>query len=313
MNTYQLKKTIHDTFFSDICQPTINSLSDLVDLYRNKDGVLVKKLDMLQSMLDKTNSEIDSYKQDISNLLKENKVLKEGGIPEHPMETYWNNKHPQANIYYIGRPSLVRPDENQRVDVKLMLTPTDFVIHSWLKSKKLYVKDPLHIDSFLPELYYQHQKSWFHYVHDGKNTLGHGEYWMYPYELREKRQANAGGDCDDYAISLVSHYIAAGVPEWRVRVVVGGTTGHLGGHATTYVLSDDLKTWHHFNSTSLNRFLHITDAPKFGDKSDSIGIDPNNVWFSFNNKHAWHQFETNASRADFNKEGKRLFKIERIK
>ena len=62
--------------------------------------------------------------------------------------------------------------------------------------------------------------------------------WLFPYELRK----TGLGDCEDWAIELASYLIAAGVPNWRVRVVIG-VTYNGGGHATVYILRDDLQTF----------------------------------------------------------------------
>jgi hypothetical protein len=130
------------------------------------------------------------------------------------------------------------------------------------------------------------------YEYDGR-TMG-CEYFMYPYELRQLHM----GDCDDWGIELASYLMTAGVPEWRVRCVVGRTYSRE-GHLTVYVLNDDLTTWYHLNSTTawetveLKGQWKLSDFPKAGDPEDGIGIE--DVWFSFNNRYSWHAFETHAS------------------
>ena len=117
-------------------------------------------------------------------------------------------------------------------------------------------------------------------------------------------------NCDDWSHELVSYLIAAGVPEWRVRVVCGMTYGGF-GHSTVYVLADNMETWIHCNSTTPIHMIKATklmDLPHTNDLNDRMGIK--NVWFSFNTKFAWHSFETSASEDDYEKESKKLFKIE---
>lgn len=295
------------------CRAELRAKNGELNSYLRAVRAKVEEIKQLEEKLNARNgdiAELVAANQELTKIIDEMK--KEGYQVKHPKEVYWNNKLPKANIRYVGRPSIVRPGENNTIDVRLFITPQDFEIHGWVKNRKLNVKDPMKLEEILPKIYYKHQSVWFKYVHDGKNTLGHSEYWMYPYELREKVSAGSGGDCDDYMISLLSTFIAAGVPSWRVRGVVGGTIGNYGGHATVYVLDDDLNTWYHFNSTSINRYKKISDAPKWGDMSDGIGIDPKDVWFSFTDKAAWHSFETAASRRHFNKEGKDKFIIRRV-
>ena len=136
----------------------------------------------------------------------------------------------------------------------------------------------------------------FEYENDDVTT-GQMEYWMFPFELRAMKK----GDCDDWANELASYLIGANVPEFRVRVVCGETrTG--GGHSTVYVLDDSLSTWRHLNSTTPYAAIHgldLKDMPTSKDTNDGIGIGQ--VWFSYNNQFAWHQFEGGA-RISYNKD-----------
>lgn len=109
-------------------------------------------------------------------------------------------------------------------------------------------------------------------------------------------------NCEDYSHLIASFLIAAGVPRWRVRVTYGYINKGDYGHSTVYVLGDDLETWYHLNSTSphYNRDK-LSDYPEFGDESDDIGIDPDRVWGSFNDKFAWMQLENRKSEKDYKK------------
>ncbi len=209
-------------------------------------------------------------------------------------EEYWNNRVPKANVLFKAR-KLPGYKSHFSVDVRQMITINDSVIEKDLSSHSLMVSDP---DNCNDDIYriYRHSRvkeiNPYYYEYDDK---GFGcEFFMYPYELRQLQQ----GDCDDWGIELASYLISAGVPGWRVRCVVGRTYSG-GGHLTVYVLEDDLDTWRHLNSTTpwsmveAKNYLTLSDFPKAEDPEDKIGIE--DVWFSFNNKYAWHAFETHAS------------------
>lgn len=215
-------------------------------------------------------------------------------------EEYWNNRVPKANVLFNAR-KLPGYPMHFSVDVRQMITINDSVIYRDLSDYSLLVSDP---DKCNDDIYriYRHSRlkeiNPYYYEFDNK---GFGcEFFMYPYELRQLQR----GDCDDWGIELASYLISAGVTEWRVRCVVGMTFSG-GGHLTVYVLADDLSNWYHLNSTTPwwiveeEGRLQLTDFPKAGDPKDSIGIE--DVWFSFNNKYAWHAFETHASEDNLRK------------
>jgi hypothetical protein len=178
----------------------------------------------------------------------------------------------------------------------------DSIIEQDLKKHGLMVESPSECNEDI-YLIYHHTRvkdiNPYNYEYD-RVTFG-SEFFMFPFELRQLKK----GDCDDWGIELASYLITAGVPEWRVRCVVGRCVSGV-GHLTVYVLADNLKDWYHINSTSSwarvmkNKWGKLEDFPKSGDSSDQMGI--RDVWFSFNNKHAWHAFETEASEEDALKE-----------
>jgi len=202
-------------------------------------------------------------------------------------EGYWEQKHPTRTIHYSGRTF-----NNKQISVPLQvfITENDSVIYNDLKANNLLVTDTTNCDNLILKIY-KHTRSKtinpYNYVSD-KKTMGVAEFWMFPFELREIGK----GDCDDWSHELASYLICAGVPYWRVRIVVGITNGGI-GHSTVYVLNDKYDTWYHINSTTdyekiKNKRL-LSAFPTSKDKSDSIGIK--NVWFSFNNKFAYSEFD----------------------
>lgn len=209
-------------------------------------------------------------------------------------ESYWNNRVPKADILFKAR-KLPGHQMQFSVDVRQMITTNDSVIRKDLEANALMVEDPENCNEAIYRIYrHSRIKEINPYKYEYDEKIYGCEFFMYPYELRVLQQ----GDCDDWGIELASYLITAGVPEWRVRCVVGMTRGG-GGHLTVCVLADDLKTWYHLNSTTpwavveQKHWGKLTDFPEADDPEDKIGIG--DVWFSFNNKFAWHAFETHAS------------------
>ena len=220
--------------------------------------------------------------------------------PEKYSEEYWNNRVPKANVLFKAR-KLPGYQMHFSVDVRQMITINDSVINRDLSEHSLLVSNPDECNDDIYRIYHHSRVKEinpYFYEYDNK---GFGcEFFMYPYELRQIQQ----GDCDDWGIELASYLISAGVPEWRVRCVVGLTYSG-GGHLTVYILADDLSSWHHLNSTTPwwtveeKGYLKLSDFPLSGDSTDEIGIK--DVWFSFNHKYAWHAFETNTSENNLRK------------
>lgn len=209
---------------------------------------------------------------------------------------YWNTKYPAANIEYSGRTFGTSKDYIP-IDVRLLITPQDYHIHDILKQNKLYLKDNNDdIDKTIIKIYKYIKNTYYKYVYDQDN-YGITEYWEFPFEIleRKKKYGNAGFDCDSWANFMASFYIASGIPNWKVRVVIGGC--QLGGHSTVYVHSDETNKYHHLNSTygnNWNTYTKISQYPTTDDAetTDKLGIK--NVWFSFNNDYAWHKFSSEA-------------------
>ncbi|MBS3121530.1 transglutaminase-like cysteine peptidase [Candidatus Woesearchaeota archaeon] len=208
---------------------------------------------------------------------------------------YWNTKKPERTIFYEGR---ALPN-GQRIsaDVRLFVTPNDGYIQEAIDDERdsngrnLNVRNPNRCNDEIMRIY-RHTRKYFEYE-DDQQIAGVPEYWLFPFELR----ATGKGDCDDWANELASYLIGAGVPNYRVRVVCGQTRSG-GGHSTLYVLGDNQKTWYHLNSTTALHQIptdRLESMPTSKDVSDKMGIGE--VWFSYNNEHAWHVFEGNAEQS----------------
>jgi len=203
---------------------------------------------------------------------------------------YWNTKHTRRE-FTAQSGNLVNSTQHAHKPIELLITPNDPVIVKDLKDNNLVVEDSYHCDEDIFKIY-NHTRiktiNPFVYDHD-QNTTGFAEYWMEPWELRQIGK----GDCDDWASEMVSYLIAAGVPNWRVRVVIGQTFGGI-GHATVYVLRDDFKTWRHLNSTG----WYIQTGEMSLD-NEIFNLESNmaikTVWLSFNNEFSWRTWNGDVS------------------
>lgn len=245
----------------------------------------------------------------IDRLLDENEALEKEISKTKPSEEqlYWDNKYPKADITYTGR--TFGPSQKMiPIDVRLLITPTDFHIHDILKQNNLYIKDG-NYEEGVPKIYNWIKNNFYSYAFD-QNVFGISEFWEFPFEILEGKRIHGQNsfDCDSWANFQSSFYIAAGVPAWKVRVVIGNCK--LGGHSTVYVHSDETNKFHHLNSTYGGKFnTKISQFPTTddADTTDQLGIG--NVWFSFTTYAAWHKF-TSQAKEGYNKEGKDKFVIE---
>lgn len=215
---------------------------------------------------------------------------------DHPKAEYWNNKYEKKLVRY-QRPIYDGHDLRTRsIPVTNFIQPNDLEIRRDIEQQGLEIENPLKINEAVPEIYQRARKD-YDYEYD-RNNLGELEYWLFPFETRE-----LNGDCEDWAHNIASYLIAAGVPSWRVRVIAGGTMGAQ-GHSTVYVLADDLKTWHHLNSTSPSySYDNLKEYPVWGDESQDLNIDPSDVWVAFNDRYGWQDFESEESESNYKASG----------
>lgn len=246
----------------------------------------------------KCQDKLGDKRQEVEELRRRVEDLKELDERLPKLRDKFNSKHSRRGVTY-RRPLWNGNElEKQSIPVVNYITPHDPVIERRLEDAGLSIDDPLEADKVIPEIY-ELAKENYDYEFD-RNNMGWVEFWQFPFETREY-----DGDCEDWAINIASYLIAAGLPSFRVRVVAGGTLDeNYGGHATVYVLGDDMETWHHLNSTSPDyRRDSLDEYPEWGseDAAEGLGIDPNDVWFAFNDKYSWQDFETHESKAKFEK------------
>jgi len=112
------------------------------------------------------------------------------------------------------------------------------------------------------------------YVGDEVNK-GQVEYWQNP----EDTIITLKGDCEDGAILIKSLALAAGVPDWKVKILAGMVVG--GGHAyCTYIRSDETQVildWCYWP----NR-LRISERPQRASETNY-----KEVWFSWDKKYGY--------------------------
>lgn len=222
---------------------------------------------------------------------------------ESEMAKYFNNKYPKVNVSYKCRP-LPNFEELLECDPAVLITPGDWVIENEIKKEGFSVEEKNH-DEIMQEIYNWAKKKKYSYAYDwnlyGKNFP---EVWEMPFEINSRIEQNLvkGADCDSWAIWLKSYFNAAGIPDWKTRIVIGNCK--LGGHATLYAFSTETEQFHHMNSTYGSAFVNkpLSSLPTTDDaktKVDEFGIY--GVWFSFNQTYSWNKFLTPQDEADFKK------------
>lgn len=254
---------------------------------------------------------LETYQETLEELEEKNQEIEKQLEPFLPSaeETFWNNKYPKTSALYRGR-TWGTSKSMIDIDVRLLVTPQDKQIHDILEKNDLYIKNKNYEEGVV-KIYNWIREKYYNYTYDIDN-YGVGEYWEFPFELIQKKilSGKVSVDCDSWANFQASFYIAAGVPEWKVRIVIGSC--QIGGHSTVYVHSDVDNKYHHLNSTygnsktktKISQFPTTNEA----ETTDKLGIK--DVWFSFNSKYVWSKF-TSEAKESFKKESQDLFKIDK--
>jgi hypothetical protein len=279
----ELIDTLYQTINKNL--QTIEELNSQEQEYKN---TILEKEKLLKGYADLM-AERDEEIEDLISELNTFKPSQE----EQTLQSFWDNKYNTGIITYKGR--YLVTGEQIPVPVNLLITPNDPVIIQDLKDWKLYntKEDP---ETLIPKIYKKYFDKYYKYRFD-KDSWGKAEMWEYFYEMREKskikKEEKLPYDCDSHAQALAGYYIAAGVPRWRVRVVVGNTS--IGAHSTVHAYSMLDNRWHHLNSTygsthktKISSYPKNTDAknPTTKTGTDIIGIY--GIWFSFNDIGMWY-------------------------
>ena len=280
-------------------EPYINKISEL----KKNFNIIRGSLNNCAIELTNKDLKLTEVEAQYDNLLEEHdlitKELESYKLPieEQELKSYWDTKYNQGVISYGGR-SLPFSKEHITVPVNVLVTPKDnFIIQDLIKWG-LYKtnEDP---ETLLPKIYKKIHDTYYHYSYD-KNVWGISEVWEFPFEMRAKaKKTKWAFDCDSWAIFQLSYYIAAGINNWRIRVVCGDA--FLGGHATIYAYSMIDNDWHHLNSTYGNGYQSknkVNEFPTHKDARDKVTLVGNdmigiyNVWFSFNDELCWYDMKT---------------------
>jgi len=200
-----------------------------------------------------------------------------------------NLNHTISSITYNGRKGVIG-SANIPVSVINFIQPDDMEVRKLVQGFSDQYSD---VEERSVAVYKMIGKS-FDYMFDSQ-IANSAEFWMFPYELIDLIKKKKGGDCDDWANLIASCIIAAGMPEYRVRVAVGFC--QFGYHSTVYVYSRSDKKWHHLNSTYGNdeNMIKLTEYPTTdGGKN---GTDPMGLYqtdLSFNNKYSWTELSSQS-------------------
>ncbi len=288
----------------------ISKINKLLERITNKDKIKNLEMDIINTnkyaaekvaelaVAKSKNTELSSQ---LLVIQKENADLKQLVIKLTPitteeteLEKFWNSKYNTGIITYPGR--YLPTGEQISAPVNLLVTPNDPVMISDLKEWGLYRtgEDP---ETLIPKIDKKYYEKYYVYRLDKLSWGGKSEVWEYFYEMREnsrlKKEKKLPYDCDSHAQAKAGLYICAGVPRWRVRVVVGNTS--IGAHSTNHIYSMVDYAWHHLNSTyGGTLYDRVSDYPKNSDAknpetntgTDIIGIYK--IWFSFNDLYMWY-------------------------
>jgi len=220
-------------------------------------------------MNEKASLETENFnlKSEVSSLNSKISILNGQIEKVDPLETFWNEKRPKADIVYKGR-EIPGKTETYEIDVRNFFTSNDSTIPN-LPSGLSY--DECAVSAL----------RWVHnnisYVSDSSSE-GYSEYWQFPFETLTLKT----GDCEDGAILIANIMLKAEVPYWRIRLNAGDVKG--GGHAyVTYLREADSKwyvlDWCYWYEKSLANF----GIKEFKDLDKYYGI-----WFSWNLKYSFY-------------------------
>jgi len=167
----------------------------------------------------------------------------------------------------------------------------DYYIRQNLENNDLVYTGKQDLNVLIPQINTLAHKK---YKYSMDSTKGYNEMWLFPFETREFIKRGIGTDCEDWAILTASYMLNANIPYSKYLVSAGYTRSGF-GHATNYY--NDGKTWRHINSTTRNKTpKNLTEYPDKDDTTDSIGIEANKYWFSFNNTISINAFETTGQK-----------------
>jgi len=221
----------------------LNNLIETFNKGKDYDFLLKEHKDLQKINKDNTKR----YEQEISDLLKANKILTEDLYncedSESKLKEYWYNKFIKKVKYSYGGKDLKKYCTTQNSNVPLV-TGKDIDTIANKALLKVY--------------------SMVRYTSDVK------EHWQFADETVERGL----GDCEDGAILMYNIMVASGVPAWRVRLNAGDVQG--GGHAYVTYLREKDSTWYVMD------WCYWFNESRFYRKSWKEAEKYFGIWFSWN-------------------------------
>lgn len=267
---------------------------------RKTNKQLRQALDDEQKLTNKLSNEIIDYKKKLRELKnKVSELKKEDKEPVMDSE-YWNNKWRQKRIYYdYGEGDnpidLLQLSDEERDYLRSFVDDikSRFNLRHQIEDNNNLGKVPISVFKWRMD-YFDGNEG---YILD-KNNYDDSEYWATPVKTLETKEY----DCDD--IMIVEYALIKMIFEdfnlWnkvrhRLKCVAGNVNNwdgiHAGGHAYLIWLADDGR-WYPIETT-----YYIDRAEGYW-MEDSVKDLPvyGTIWFTFNDKLGWSQFDVRYSR-----------------
>lgn len=233
----------------------------------NKDEVFKLIRNALGSKEDALQDRVNALLDANNELVKEIEKM----LPA-ALETYYNTKYPQKNMFYLRHET----DGDYKIDVRNFFQVNDAKIPTIKRSN-----GPLNQDDIvaLDALKYVIEK--IKYVKDSaKESYKTTEYWAYAYQTLMHQQ----GDCEDGAILLANILVKSGIPYWKVRISAGNVLlhGKKVGHSFVTYYCEEQDRWVVLDWCYWPNLLPLNQRKDYAQEENYL-----DVWFSFNEKYAF--------------------------
>jgi len=225
----------------------------------NKNNDLLKHTSDLNITIDSINILNKQLTFDIATIKSQLEEKK------NPLEEFWNNKRPKANVYYKGRP-LIGSTTNIDLDLRNFINPNDCRIPN--------IQGLNDDEKAINGLKWVHNN--FKYVAD-KTQWGMSELWQFPFESLQTLK----GDCEDGAILLYNILLKSGIQYWKLRLNAGDVKG--GGHCWLTYLRESDNSWVILDWCYWTDLQPIATRKKYNEMENYFDI-----WFSWNQKYCFN-------------------------
>jgi len=197
-------------------------------------------------------------------------------INDKKREKVWRSK-------FVVKPIIYRAQNGNPRDVRTFLFDNSHILEAYVKHYSLKGFDDENTMLRILLWVIDHLE----YVGD-ETTKGQVEFWQNP----EDTIITLKGDCEDGAILIKSLALAAGVPDWKVKILAGEVVG--GGHAyCTFIRYDETQVildWCYWaNRLPISRRKERKDEENY-----------KQVWFSFDRRYGYAPKPTEYSSSGIN-------------